>query len=178
LVRGFSEPEITSSGRITRSLCIDPDRGQVVWETWKNRYGARVYRYSSVHNNVEFASNVFMFEPPRGSTLTDFELPIPHPMGTRGLSTGPGVSLPRLAARKDPKYGEASKKARIEGTVILYVVVGIDGVPSDVLVYQMLSPDLDAEAVKAVRQWRFTPGARNGQSTALPVVIEVNFQLR
>jgi protein TonB len=89
-----------------------------------------------------------------------------------------GVSPPRLVAKKEPSYGEASRQARIEGTVVLYVVISPDGKPEDVLVYRHLSPDLDAEAVRTVRQWRFTSGMSNGQPVAVPVLIEVNFQLR
>jgi outer membrane biosynthesis protein TonB len=46
------------------------------------------------------------------------------------------------------------------------VAIGIDGTPSEVFVYQDLSPDLDDEAVRTVRQWRFTPGKGNGQAVA------------
>jgi protein TonB len=57
-------------------------------------------------------------------------------------------------------------------------VIGTNGAPSEVLVYRPLSPDLDAQAVNAVRQWRFKPATKNGSPIALAVEIEVNFQLR
>lgn len=177
LVRGFSKPELASVGQITRELCIDPDRKVVVWEEWESQYSTRVYVYSSIDQNVKFDSETFTFEPPPNSIFTDFELPTPRPLGTRGLSTAPDISLPRLALRIDANYGKASRKARIEGIVVLYAVIGSNGVPNDVLVYRSVSPDLDLEAVKAVRQWRFHPGARNGIPVALPVMIEVNFRL-
>jgi protein TonB len=93
------------------------------------------------------------------------------------MSLRPGVSLPRIVSKKTPEYGKESRKAGIEGTVVLYVVIGIDGAPSDVLVYRQLTPDLDTEAVRSVRRWRFAPGMNNGQPTALPVIVEVNFRL-
>ena len=177
LVRGFSEPELTSVGRMTRVLCIDPDRKVVVWEKWESQYSTRIYVYSSIDKNVGFDSETFTFEPPPNSTFTDFDLPTPRPMGTRGMSTAPGTSMPRIASKKEPNYGKASRKARIEGTVTLYVVIGSDGVPNHVLVYRSVSRDLDLEAVKAIRQWRFHPGTRNGTPVALASMIEVNFRL-
>jgi TonB family protein len=177
LVRGFSEPELSSAGGITRTLCIDSKHKLIVWEKWESRYGARIYVYSKLDLNPQFTSEAFAWEPPAGSTRTDFEFPTPRPLGTPAMSRGLGVSPPRVVSKKEPKYGRESRKARIEGTVVLYVVIGIDGVPSEVLVYRSLSPDLDAEAMSSVRQWRFTPAMRNGQPTALPVMIEVNFRL-
>ena len=176
LVRGFSEPELPSVGRITRTLCIAPDHKLVVWEKWESRYSTRIYTYHRPDSTAQFGPAAFTFDPPRDSAPTDFELPTPRPLGSRGMSAG--VSPPRLVAKKEPSYGEASRQARIEGTVVLYVVISPDGKPEDVLVYRHLSPDLDAEAVRTVRQWRFTSGMSNGQPVAVPVLIEVNFQLR
>jgi TonB family protein len=177
LVRGFLDPEISSAGRITRTLCIDPNRKLVVWEKWESRYGTRIYTYSSIDAVTELPPKTFVFEPPAGSASTDLELPMPHPLGTREMSMGPGVSLPKVLSKVEPQYGEKSRKARIEGTVVLYVVIGSDGVPADVLVYRPLSTDLDEAAVRAIRRWHFSPGLRNGQPAVLPVIVEMNFRL-
>lgn len=176
LIRGFAEPELSSVGRITRTLCIDPDQKRIVWEKWESRYSTRIYVYSKLDREAEFAPAAFTFDPPPDSARTDFELPMPRPLGSRGMSAG--ISPPRLVSKKEPRYGEASRQARIEGTVVLYVVISPAGTPSDVLVYRHLSPDLDVEAVRSVRRWRFTAGMSNGQPVVVPVLIEINFQLR
>jgi TonB family protein len=178
LVRGFSEPELSSAGRLTRTLCVDPDRKIVAWERWENRYTTRTYTYSKIDLALDLTPSAFVFSPPPDSILTDLELPTPRPLGTRGMSTAPWITVPRLVSKKEPKYGQESRKAGIQGTAYLYVVIEATGVPSEVLVYRHLSPDLDSEAVKAVRQWRFTPGTNNGQPAAIPVVVEVNFAFR
>jgi TonB family protein len=178
LVRGVSEPELSSAGRIKRTLCIDRDRKLILWEKWESQHSSRIYTYSKLDQAAEFTSEPFTFEPPPDSTLTDLELPTPHALGTRGISTGPGISLPRVVSKKEPRYGQESLKAGIEGMVVLYVVIGTNGVPSDILVYRHLTPDLDTEAVSSVRRWRFTPALNNGQPAALPVTVEVNFRLR
>jgi TonB family protein len=177
LVRGFLDPEISTAGRITRTLCIDPSRKVVIWEKWENRYSTRIYAYSRINTTTELPAETFLFEPPADSASTDLELPMPRPLGTRGMSMGPGVTLPKVVSKVEPQYGEKSRKARIEGTVVLYVVINTDGVAGDVLVYRPLSADLDQAAIRAIRRWRFSPGLRNGQPAALPVTIEVNFRL-
>lgn len=133
--------------------------------------------YSIVRQTDDFPPDAFVFEPPPGVTLTEMELPIPRPMGSPEMPRGPGISLPRLVSKKEPKYGELSRKARVEGAVVLYVVIGTDGRPSEVLLYRRLTPDLDEAAMSSVRKWRFKPGTKDGKPVALPVTIEVNFRL-
>lgn len=177
LVSAFSEPELSSAGRIRRTLCIDPDRKLIVWEKWESHYSGRLYVYSSLDRNAEFTPDAFAFEPPTNSTPTDLELPSPRPLGAPSMSRRPGISLPRPVSRTAPRYPKESGKAGIEGTVVLYVVINSDGSLSDELVYRPLSPDFDAEAVRCVKRWRFAPGTSNGRPVALPVLIEVNFQM-
>ena len=90
----------------------------------------------------------------------------------------PGITLPRLLSKKNPKYPPSSRDARVEGTVLLYVVISSAGVPSDILVYRPVTPELDAEAIKTIQQWRFSPGTAGGQPANVPVMIEVNFKLK
>jgi TonB family protein len=87
------------------------------------------------------------------------------------------VSLPQLVSRKDPVYDEASRKARIEGTVILYVVIDPRGIASEVDVFRPLSPKLDQAAVECVRQWHFASGTKGSQPVAVATLIEINFKL-
>lgn len=46
-----------------------------------------------------------------------------------------------------------------------------------VRVIRGLHRDLDAEAVNAMRRWRFEPGTLNGQPTPVLVTIELTFML-
>jgi TonB family protein len=59
------------------------------------------------------------------------------------------------------------------------VLVQADGTPaSDVRIVKSLDPDLDQQAIKAVRQWRFKPGTKDGQPVPVEVNIEMTFTLR
>jgi TonB family protein len=90
---------------------------------------------------------------------------------------GNGVSWPVLATQVKPQYTLAAKAARIEGTVTLECVVGVDGSVGEVRVTKPLSSALDAEAVKALKQWRFKPGTKDGKPVRVRVSVEISFQL-
>ncbi len=177
LIRGFADPEIVTAGRIARTLCIDATRNLIVWENWQSRYGSRTNIYSRFTQSPPIAPDAFSFTPPPGSEATDLQLPMPRPLGSKQLPVDRDVILPRVVSRSNPVYGEQSRKAGIEGTILLYVVVGTDGRPSDVLVFRPLSPDLNTEAVRSVRKWRFSAGTKNGLPVAVPMLVEINFQL-
>jgi TonB family protein len=178
LVRGSSVAELASAGRLVRTLCIDPTRKSIAWEEVESRWSRRRYTYSKVEQNVNLPPEAFVFEPPPGSQLTKFKLPLPRPLGSPELPQDVDVSGPRLSSKKQPKYDDASRKAKVEGTVELYVVVDDNGVPSEVSVFRTLNPALDANAIKAVRQWRFVPATKSGQPIATALLIEVNYRVQ
>ena len=88
-----------------------------------------------------------------------------------------GVSAPQLIYRVKPEYTEGAKKARGEGTVVLYCVVDVRGRVRNILVIQPVGFGLDDKAVEAVRQWKFKPGMKNGLPVNVAATIEVTFVL-
>ena len=89
----------------------------------------------------------------------------------------PGVTPPRPLSTPEPDYSEFARRKSIQGTVALSVVVGTDGHTHDVKVVDPLEPSLDAEAVDAVKHWRFAPGTKDGRPVAVQMRIEVDFRL-
>jgi TonB family protein len=87
------------------------------------------------------------------------------------------VSAPRVIYSPDPEYSEEARKAKYQGTVILWVVVGPDGRVHDVRVARSLGLGLDEKAMEAVKNWKFEPSRKDGQAVAVGVNIEVNFHL-
>ncbi len=79
--------------------------------------------------------------------------------------------------RVEPEYTEAARKAKYQGTVVLYAVVGPDGKVRDLRVVRALGLGLDEKALDAVRQWKFRPGLKDGQPVAVAASIEVTFRL-
>jgi TonB family protein len=90
---------------------------------------------------------------------------------------GNGVSTPRLLYKVQPEYSEEARKSRLEGTVMLYIVVGADGKPRDLKVLHSLGMGLDEKAIAAVSRWLFKPGEKDGQPVNVFAQIEVNFRL-
>ena len=90
---------------------------------------------------------------------------------------GGGVSAPRAIYAPDPEYSEEARKAKFQGTVILWAVIGPDGRAHDIRVSRTLGMGLDQKAIEAVRKWRFEPAMKDGQPVAVQINIEVNFRL-
>ena len=90
---------------------------------------------------------------------------------------GGGVSAPRAIYDPDPEYSEEARRAKFQGTVLLWVIVGPDGTTRDVRVQRSLGMGLDEKAIEAVRLWKFEPSMKDGQPVAVQVNIEVSFRL-
>jgi TonB family protein len=81
-----------------------------------------------------------------------------------------------LTYRVEPQYPAAARQERIQGPVVLRVMVGKDGGVQQV---QLLSGDskLAVAASSAVVQWRFKPVLRAGQPVEFETQITVDFKL-
>jgi TonB family protein len=90
---------------------------------------------------------------------------------------GGGVSAPSLLFKIEPAYSEEARAAKIAGPVLLTVVIGVDGRATEMVVTQGLGFGLDEQAVKAVGQWLFKPGAKDGVPVPVQAQIEVNWRL-
>jgi TonB family protein len=91
-----------------------------------------------------------------------------------------GVSEPRLIHEVKPNFTVDAMRAKIQGVVIMDVVVLADGRvdPTRIRITRSLDRGLDREAASAVRQWRFRPSLRLGQPVASRVTVELAFTLR
>lgn len=90
---------------------------------------------------------------------------------------GGGVSAPRVIYNPDPEYSEEARKAKHQGNVVLWTVIGPDGRVRDIRLARSLGMGLDQKAIEAVRTWKFEPALKDGQPVAVQVNIEVNFRL-
>ena len=100
--------------------------------------------------------------------------------GTGGgaYRAGGAVSAPRLIKEVKPKYSSEALLKRIQGTVVLEVIVTADGCASQMRIVRSLDAGLDEEAVAAVAQWRFEPGRLGAAPVAVLVRIELDFVIR
>jgi TonB family protein len=95
-------------------------------------------------------------------------------------TTDEGVKAPRLIRDVKPKYTADAMRARIEGVVRLEAVVLPSGLVGEVTVLESLDAalGLDEEAVKALKQWEFDPGTKDGTPVAVRVKVEMSFRLK
>jgi periplasmic protein TonB len=93
------------------------------------------------------------------------------------FKVGGGVSAPRALQTPDPEYSEEARKAKYQGTVVLWLIVDPNGHPQNVKVARSLGMGLDQKAIEAVRQWKFEPAMKDGRPVAVQINVEVNFRL-
>ena len=101
--------------------------------------------------------------------------------GTGGgiYRAGGAVSAPRLIKEVKPRYTSEALVKRVQGTVVLEVIVTADGCASKIRIVRSLDAGgLDEEAVAAVAQWRFEPGRLGATPVDVLVTIVLDFTIR
>ena len=90
---------------------------------------------------------------------------------------GGGISAPQAVSTPDPEYTEEARRAKTQGTCILWLIVDAAGHPRDIRVVRGLGFGLDAKAIEAVKQWRFEPALKDGKPVNVQISVEVGFRL-
>jgi len=91
---------------------------------------------------------------------------------------GVGVVSPTLRSKVEPEYSKAALAARLEGKVVLSIIVNQEGIPEDVTVLKPLGMGLDESAEECVKKWRFNPGTKDGRPVKVRAKVEVSFQMQ
>lgn len=99
------------------------------------------------------------------------------PTGEKAHKVERGVYPPKILSDADPEYSEAARHKRIQGTVVLLVVVDQQGRPTTLYVIRSLGHGLDEPALRAVQRWTFQPGTFQGTTVAVAINVAVNFKL-
>jgi TonB family protein len=97
--------------------------------------------------------------------------------GSNVFRVGNGVTAPAVISKAEPEYTEEARLAKYQGTVVVSTEIGPDGVAQSMKVIRGLGLGLDEQAVKAISQWKFKPGTKDGQPVPVTATIEVNFRL-
>ena len=95
----------------------------------------------------------------------------------RRIKVGGAVRPPRKIVDAKPIYPEEAKAARIQGVVILDIIIGEDGSVEDASVLRSI-PELDQAAVDAVLQWRYASTPLNGEPVEVEMTVTINFSLQ
>lgn len=92
------------------------------------------------------------------------------------LRVGGEIKEPKKLTHVGPEYPEIARAARIQGVVILEVMIGEDGAVREARVLRPV-PMLDQAALDAVLQWKYTPTLLNGQPVPIVMTVTVTFSL-
>ena len=93
------------------------------------------------------------------------------------FKVGGGISAPKPLSTPDPEYTEEARRAKVEGTCVLGLIVDAEGHPRDLHVIRGLGYGLDQKALETVKQWTFEPAKKDGQPVNVQVSVEVGFKL-
>ena len=99
-----------------------------------------------------------------------------------------GVTPPKLYYSVDPDYPRAARHEELEGTTVMWVIIDAKGKPQDVTIKHSIADALqpqhhdaavqmDQNAVKAVKKFRFFPTKVNGRPVISRITIEMRFHL-
>jgi protein TonB len=117
---------------------------------------------------------------PEGLTADTFVPPapvvIPPPAVPRAYRTGGAIREPRKIRDVPAVYPDVARAAQIEGLVILEATIDERGVVTDARVLRSV-PLLDAAALTALKQWRYTPTLLNGVPVRVLMTVTFRFSL-
>ncbi|WP_051710285.1 energy transducer TonB [Andreprevotia chitinilytica] len=90
-----------------------------------------------------------------------------------------GASAQASYLSRPVRYPEQSRVLGEEGTVVVRIKVGEDGVPQELEVAKSSGFErLDADAMRTVKKWRFNPAKRGGKPIAGWATVPLNYSLK
>jgi TonB family protein len=114
----------------------------------------------------------------RQAGFADATAAAPTPIRTKAAEAGQSKSVAaEIVAKPLPVYTEEARRLRVEGEVLLEVVLESGGRVRVVRVVRGLGHGLDEAAVRAAEQIRFKPALRDGQPVDSGAVLHIVFQL-
>lgn len=87
-------------------------------------------------------------------------------------------SKPQLVFQAKPHYPEVARLAQVEGTVVVKVLVDVDGTVQAAELINSVHPLLNKEALKAARKCIFIPGQQREMKVPTWVAVPYSFRLR
>jgi len=88
-----------------------------------------------------------------------------------------GASAPKLIHKIEPTYTQEARNRKMQGTVVLRIEVSPKGEAENIQVLRSLDPGLDANAIAALKQWRFQPGTKDNKPVRVAATVEINFRI-
>ena len=87
-----------------------------------------------------------------------------------------GANVPRATAQNTPVYPQTAIEQRIDGEVVLQLIIGGDGTVKDVSALSGPSVLADS-AMEIVKRWRYQPVRLNGNPVEVDTTVTLNYVL-
>jgi TonB family protein len=107
----------------------------------------------------------------------DADVPAPPTVHSQSAPVAAKVIPAEILSKPNPTYTDEARHLKIEGEVLLEVVLEASGRLRVVRVVRGLGHGLDDNAVKAAEQIHFKPAVRDGQPSDSTAVLHIIFQL-
>jgi len=117
------------------------------------------------------------YEVPRSKSLDGLALQPIQADGPVYLVGQNGVGTPACVYCPDPQYSEEARKKKLEGKVVLTLIIGPTGRAEKIWEVRGLSDGLTEQAIEVVREWRFKP-AQDAKGNAVTVMVPVDVTFR
>jgi len=95
----------------------------------------------------------------------------------KNFKVGGGVSAPHPLQAPNPEYSEWARRAQLQGTLVLGLIVDRNGEARDVKILKPLGLGLDEKSVQVVSGWRFEPAMKDKQPVDVQIAVQVEFRL-
>ncbi len=90
---------------------------------------------------------------------------------------GSGITSPVLLHQVSPTFTDDALARKVEGEVVVEVIILKDGTVRPVRIVRSLTSDLDRKAMDAAALWKFIPGKHKGQPVDVIAEILVSFNI-
>lgn len=88
-----------------------------------------------------------------------------------------GIVAPKQLYSPEPEFSEKARIEAQQSNVGIDLVVGTDGLPRNLQIACSSAPDLNDNAIAAVKQWKFAPATKDGKPVPVEIFVEVSFRL-
>jgi TonB family protein len=127
---------------------------------------------------VQPASTIRPAYAPPAATATTTATEKDSSQNTGGVyQIGRDITKPQVIHSVNPEFTDEARRDQFEGVVLVGLIVDAQGHPQNVHVIKAIGHGLDANAVAAVKQYKFKPATKNGVAVPVQLIIYVNFRV-
>jgi TonB family protein len=88
-----------------------------------------------------------------------------------------GIKSPKAIYAPDPEYTDKTRRKKINGAVVVSLIVTPEGTVRDPKIVTSLDKDLDQQALAALSKWKFEPATKDGKPVTVRISTEVSFRI-